>query len=117
VFATPEQGAAAQQTLLSKKYLTTPKTAQQIVNIYAPPKENTPEQRRNYARYIEDRLGLAPGQKITADHVPQLAQAMREFETGNRAQTPVRIASSAEYYRLASGTQYYDPRGNLRRKP
>jgi hypothetical protein len=117
VFATPQQGAAAQETLLASKYLRAPRTAQQIVNMYAPSSENTAEQRKNYARYIEDRLGIAPGQKISADHVSQLAHAMREFETGNRAKTPVRIASAAQYNRLQSGDTYYDPKGNLRRKP
>jgi hypothetical protein len=117
VFSSPEQGAAAQETLLKSKYLSTPKTAQQIVNMYAPAKENTPEQRRNYAKYIEDRLGLSPGQKISADHAPQLGKAMREFETGQRAKTPVRIASVAQYNNLQSGDTYYDPNGNLRRKP
>jgi hypothetical protein len=117
VFSSPEQGAKAQEALLSSKYLSTPKTAQQIVNIYAPPKENSPESRKNYARYIEDRLGLSPGQKVSADHVSQLAQAMREFETGNRAKTPVRIASAKDYYNLDHGATYYDPNGNLRRKP
>jgi hypothetical protein len=85
--------------------------------MYAPAKENTPEQRRNYAKYIEDRLGLSPGQKISADHAPQLGKAMREFETGQRAKTPVRIASVAQYNNLQSGDTYYDPNGNLRRKP
>jgi hypothetical protein len=42
---------------------------------------------------------------------------MREFETGQRAKTPVRIASVAQYNNLQSGDTYYDPNGNLRRKP
>jgi hypothetical protein len=117
VFASPQDGIRAQETLLATKYLKAPKTAQQIVNIYASAGENSPASRRNYAKYIENRLGLAPGQKISADHIPQLAQAMREFETGNRAKTPARIASAAQYKQLPSGATYYDPKGNLRRKP
>lgn len=117
VFSSPELGASAQESLLRGKYLAKPKTAAQIVNIYAPPGENSAASRTNYARYIEDRLGLAPGQKLTAEHAPNLAQAMREFETGDRAKTPVRIASAGQYARLPSGAMFYDPKGNLRRKP
>lgn len=118
VFASPDDGIKAQETLLAKKYLRTPKTATQIVNTYAPAGDrNSAASRKNYAAYIEDRLGLSPGQKITADHIPQLGQAMREFETGNKKSTPVRIASAADYARIRSGDSYYDPQGNLRRKP
>lgn len=117
VFSSPELGSNAQENLLRGKYLAKPKTAAQIVNIYAPPSENSAASRANYARYIEDRLGLAPGQKLSAAHVPQLAKAMREFETGDRAKTPTRIASAGQYARLPSGSLFYDPKGNLRRKP
>lgn len=117
VFDSPESGVKAQETLLGQKYLKTPKTAQQIVNIYSPAGENSAASRKNYAAYIEDRLGLAPGQKITADHIPQLGQAMREFETGQRKQTPPRISTAQAYNNLPSGTLFYDPKGNLRRKP
>lgn len=117
VFTSPGEGAAAQETLLRTKYLNKPSSVAGIVNRYAPASENSKASRGNYIKYIEDRLGIAPGQKISAEHTPQLAKAMREFETGNRARTPARVSTAAQYASLPSGSEFYDPKGNLRRKP
>jgi hypothetical protein len=120
-FETAEQGNRAQEVLLRTRYLQRPQTARQIVDRYAPPGENSDASRANYVRHIEQRLGIQPGQAIDATRARELAQAMREFENGQRGPAttaqPARVASRAEYDRLASGTEYIAPDGSRRRKP
>jgi hypothetical protein len=60
-----------------------------VVETYAPRKsrggDNTDAQVNNYIAYVSHRLGVDPSAVIPPAMVPQLAQAMREFETGQRA--------------------------------
>jgi len=83
-FATPEDGNRAQETLLANNYLSRGyNTPSAIVNRYAPPgPENSPESVANYTNYIANKLGIDANAPISTDQVGALAQAMREFETG-----------------------------------
>lgn len=84
-FDSQMSGNAAQESLLRDNYLgkgyTTPAA---IVNRYAPVgPENSQESVTNYINYISRRAGIDPNASVPADKLPILAQAMREFETGN----------------------------------
>ncbi len=84
-FDSEASGNAAQENLLRTNYLgkgyTTPAA---IVNRYAPVgPENSQESVTNYINYISRRAGIDPNGNVPADKLPILAQAMREFETGN----------------------------------
>jgi len=99
-FATPEAGAAAQETLLTNAYIGRGQnTIQSIiegvpgeggrrVHGYSPRQsdggDNTDEQVNNYIGYVARRAGVDPSAPIPADRVRAVAAAMREFETGQR---------------------------------
>lgn len=97
-FQTPEHGRAAQESLLSNNYLgagfTTPRS---IVSRYSPVgPENSPEAVQNYTAYIARRLGIDPDGQVSPTQVSALAQAMREFETGQTRGGPA--ANALEPY-------------------
>lgn len=60
-----------------------------IVETYAPRQsrggDNTDAQVNNYITYVSRRLGVNPNDTLSPAVLPQLSQAMREFETGQRA--------------------------------
>jgi len=60
-----------------------------IVETYAPRQsrggDNTDAQVNNYISYVSKRLGVDPTQPLSPAMIPQLSEAMREFETGRRA--------------------------------
>lgn len=61
------------------------RTIAQIVPTWAPVgSENSREQVTNYIRHVSSRLGVDPNAELTEADIPRLAQAMAEFETGNR---------------------------------
>lgn len=86
VFDTPEAGIAAQETLLRDSYVGRGfNTIAKIVNRYAPQgPENSAASVRNYQQYIAQRAGIDVNQPIAPAQIPAVAQAMREFETGQR---------------------------------
>ncbi|ASY45370.1 hypothetical protein CJD35_13700 [Sphingobium xenophagum] len=80
----PGAGAAAQERLLAENYVAKGfDTPAKIVNRYAPAGENSGASMSNYIGYISRKLGIGANDQITQAQVPALAQAMREFETGN----------------------------------
>ena len=83
-FETPQAGAAAQQNLLRTRYLDKGvNTVSKIIDRYAPQgPENSPASVANYKAYVAGKLGIGPDQPVPPDKLPVLAQAMREFETG-----------------------------------
>ncbi len=87
-FASPEQGAAAQEALLHRYHGRGLKTVSSIVETYAPRQsrggDNTDAQVNNYIKYVSRRLGVDPTAPISPAMIPVLGQAMREFETGKR---------------------------------
>lgn len=88
VFDSPEAGAAAQEALLANNYLLKGfNTPNKIVERYSPRNDpgNTPASMTNYKKYIADQLGIGVNDPIPTNMVAELARAMREFETGNRA--------------------------------
>lgn len=88
-FNSPQEGIRAQESLLGRYMGRGLNTVQSIVERYAPRQsrggDNTDEQVNNYIGYVSRRLGVQPGQPIPQNMVGSLAQAMREFETGNRS--------------------------------
>lgn len=84
-FETPEAGNAAQVALLANNYIGAGfDTPAAIVNRYAPPgPENSPESVASYTNYIASSLGIGPNDRVSPQQAEALAQAMREFETGN----------------------------------
>lgn len=88
-FSSPQEGIQAQHSLLARRYfgrgLNTPAS---IIETYAPRTsrggDNTDAQVNNYISYVSRRLGVSPRAALSPDAIPQLAQAMREFETGRR---------------------------------
>ena len=128
-FPTEAAGIAAQERLLGRYHRRGLNTVSRVVETYAPRTsrggDNTDEQVNNYTAYVAGRLGIDPNAPIPASMVPKLAEAMREFETGDRkpAKTQMasggapRVASKAEYDRLPSGTRFTAPDGSVRVKP
>lgn len=96
-FSTPEAGNAAQEQQLNLYYTGrsrhTPNGPVQsiggIIDIYAPQgPENSAASVANYKSYVASRLGIGQNDTIPQSMIPQLAQAMREFETGNVVRAP-----------------------------
>lgn len=123
VFASPSHGQKAQETLLKGNYLSKGHdTPRKIISRYAPSGENSSASMANYASYVARRLGIGVDDKIPAGKAGLLAQAMREFETGNTVKAavpkkPVRVTSLAQARSLPSGTEFIDPKGVRRRVP
>jgi hypothetical protein len=88
-FETEAQGKAAQMRLLSQNYIGKGfNTPRKIVERYAPRgPENSDASVNNYAAYVAGKLGIGLDDPVPPNAVPKLAQAMREFETGNRSGT------------------------------
>jgi hypothetical protein len=84
-FSTPQAGIAAQEKLLQSAYVGRGfNTIDKIINRYAPQgPENSAASVNNYKRYISQQTGIDINAPIGAGQIPAVAQAMREFETGN----------------------------------
>jgi len=84
-FSTPQAGIAAQENLLRSAYVGRGfNTIDKIINRYAPQgPENSAASVNNYKRYISQQTGIDINAPIGAGQIPAVAQAMREFETGN----------------------------------
>jgi hypothetical protein len=84
-FSTPQAGIAAQEKLLQSAYVGRGfNTIDKIINRYAPQgPENSAASVNNYKRYISQQTGIDINTPIGAGQIPAVAQAMREFETGN----------------------------------
>jgi hypothetical protein len=90
-FSSPQEGIAAQESLLRRRYFGRGlNTVSSIVETYAPRQsrggDNTDEQVNNYIAYVSRRLGVNPQDSLSPAMVPRLAAAMREVETGRRAE-------------------------------
>jgi hypothetical protein len=87
-FPTEQAGIQAQEQQLQRYHQRGLTTIQSMVETYAPRMsrggDNTDEQVNNYIAYVARRTGLAPGQRIPPQYIPNIAAAMRSFETGGR---------------------------------
>jgi len=82
-YATPEQGKAAQEKLLANNYIGKGyNTVQKVIGRYAPRSDNAASF-DNYVAYVARRLNINPSDTLTSAQAGRLAEAMREFETGN----------------------------------
>lgn len=88
-FDTPQAGVQAQEAQLGRYFKRGINSVSGVVETYAPRKsrggDNTDEQVNNYIGYVSKRLGIDPSAPLSSGHLSRLAQAMREFETGQRA--------------------------------
>jgi hypothetical protein len=84
-FKTPEDGARAQENLLRTAYVGKGfNTIDKIINRYAPQgPENSAASVSNYKKYVARKAGVDINAPISPAQIPVVAQAMREFETGN----------------------------------
>ena len=84
-FKTPEDGARAQENLLRTAYVNKGfNTVNKIINKYAPQgPENSAASVANYKKYVAQKAGVDINAPISANQIPAVAKAMREFETGN----------------------------------
>lgn len=83
-FRTPEDGARAQENLLRTAYVNKGfNTIDKIINRYAPQgPENSAASVSNYKKYVARQTGIDMSAPISANQIPAVAKAMREFETG-----------------------------------
>ena len=83
-FTTPQAGVAAQENLLRSSYVGKGfNTINKIINRYAPQgPENSAASVNNYKSYVARQTGLDMNAPISANQIPAVAKAMREFETG-----------------------------------
>jgi hypothetical protein len=86
IFDTMENGIAAQVKLLINRYINKGyDTPNEIIWRYGnDPSTADDNSVRNYVKYVAKRLGINIDDPISAAQAGGLAQAMREFETGNR---------------------------------
>lgn len=84
-FDTPQAGIAAQENLLRGSYVNKGfNTIDKIINRYAPQgPENSAASVSNYKKYVAQKAGVDINTPISAAQIAAVAQAMREFETGN----------------------------------
>jgi hypothetical protein len=83
-FDTPQAGIAAQENLLRGSYVNKGfNTIDKIINRYAPQgPENSAASVSNYKKYVARQTGIDMSAPISANQIPAVAKAMREFETG-----------------------------------
>jgi hypothetical protein len=124
-FDSPEAGMAAGQHLLVSYLQRGFDTPAEIIERWAPAKENG-SATANYVSYVAKRLGIGAHDPVTAEQVPALMQAMAEFENGGRSGGHKRamsvgaaphVATKKEYDDLPSGTPFVAPDGSHRVKP
>jgi hypothetical protein len=88
-FSSPQEGIQAQQALLGRYMGRGLRNVSSIVEHYAPRQsrggDNSDASVNNYIGYVARRLGVNPQDTLADAMLPRLAQAMREFETGRRA--------------------------------
>lgn len=118
-FDSPEAGMAAGQHLLQSYLSRGFDTPAEIIERWAPAKENGTAT-ANYVSYVSKRLGIGAHDQVSAGQVPALMSAMADFENGGRSGGQKRamsvgaaphISTVADYEKLPKGTAYVDPNG------
>lgn len=113
-FDTPANGLAAMATQLNRYREGTQatggkpvKTVEGIVGTWSPTNDtkNAPGSTTNYAKYVADKLGLKPGDEVPADKMPAMAQAMYEFESGNKGNVAASLTDAAKRATLKTPAQ------------
>lgn len=108
IFETPEAGAQAAPRLLQSYIARGFDTPAEIINRWAPPSDNNPTQA--YAQYVAQRAGIGVNDTVTPDKIPLIAQAIREFENGERPSTGQNVGGGP---RVVAQAQPRDPSGTL----
>jgi hypothetical protein len=124
-FNSPEAGLAAGQHLLGSYLQRGFDTLAEIIERWAPAKENGVST-ANYIGYVSKRLGIGAHDPVSPQQIPQLMAAMGEFENGGRSGGQKRamsvgaaphVSTKAEFDKLPSGTPFVAPDGSHRVKP
>lgn len=105
IFDSPEAGTAAQEKLLGDHYVNGQRSVNDIVLKYlggAGNPENSPESQRNYIDYVSRQIGIDPNAPVPPEALPQLAQAMREFENAQMRGPIARTTGSSGWRPLTA---------------
>lgn len=92
-FDSPEAGEQVAPRLLASYVQRGFDTPAEIINRWAPPSDNNPT--AAYAQYVAQRAGLGVNDRVTEQHIPLIAQAIKEFENGQRPTGNAPAAASA----------------------
>lgn len=89
-FPNAQAGIQAQEAQLGRYFNRGLNSVSSIVETYSPRYsrggDNTDAQVNNYIGYVARRLGVNPNAPLPPSAIPMLGEAMREFETGRRAE-------------------------------
>jgi hypothetical protein len=87
-FPTEQAGIQAQEQQLARYHQRGLTSIRSMVETYAPRAsrggDNTDAQVDNYIAFVARRTGIDPTQPIPRNYIPNVAAAMRSFETGGR---------------------------------
>lgn len=92
IFNDLSSGENAQARLLQSYVQRGFDTPAEIINRWAPPSDNNPT--NAYVNYVARRVGVGPNDRITAEQIPLVAQAIREFENGGQSASNGRPAAA-----------------------
>lgn len=93
IFSDLASGEGAQARLLQSYVQRGFDTPAEIINRWAPPSDNNPT--NAYVNYVARRVGVGPNDRISAEQIPLVAQAIREFENGGQSASNGRPAAAA----------------------
>lgn len=119
IFDSPGAGGRAAAALVGSYIGRGVDTPVEIVNRWAPPGENSPESRANYAAHIARTLGIGVNDKVSPAMAAKVVQAQREFENGTwqaggvRPLTPAKAEERPKptETRAVGGRTYYKVNG------
>ena len=92
IFSDLASGEGAQARLLQSYVQRGFDTPAEIINRWAPPSDNNPT--NAYVNYVARRVGVGPNDRISAEQIPLVAQAIREFENGGQSASNGRPAAA-----------------------
>lgn len=104
IFSDLSSGEGAQARLLQSYVQRGFDTPAEIINRWAPPSDGNPT--NAYVNYVARRVGVGPNDRISAEQIPLVAQAIREFENGGQSASngrPAAVASSGSARVVAQG--------------
>lgn len=107
IFETPEAGAQAAPRLLQSYVQRGFDTPAKIINRWAPPSDGNPT--NAYAQYVAQRVGIGINDTVTPDQIPLVAQAISEFENGQRGPSQGPSVPSSNGVRVVAQSQDRGP--------
>jgi len=85
-FDTMQAGKNAKIRLIANKINKGYRTPSSLIESWLSPEnaKNNPEAYRNYVKHVSQRVGIGPNDKISQNDIQRVAQAIYEFESGDR---------------------------------